>query len=289
MKQKILILGSTGQLGQDMIKVLKENNEKYYAATRKDADIAKTEEINKLLEKEKPSIVINCTALHDSNICEENPDQAMDVNATSVGNIAKKCKELNIKFLTISTDYVFDGKKTEGYSEDDIPNPLMWYGKSKLTGEYLALGYNDKTFVVRVQSLYGIAGPSGKGLHFVDLMLKLGDERDELKVDQCRMAPTWTYSLAKNIYELVKTDKYGLYHMSCNKSTTWYKFAKKIMELTDNSIKVTSVENDFFPRKFERPENTYLINKKLQSIELDLMPDWDAALEGYLKLKGLIK
>jgi len=283
---KIVVMGSAGQLGQDIVKVLNEKKVKYYAATRKDADVTRVNEIDNLFDREKPDAVINCAALHDVNQCEEHPELAMEVNAISVSNIAKKCSDINAKFMTMSTDYVFDGIKIEGYTEDDTPNPLMWYGKSKLAGEWFAIANNKKAFVIRTQSLYGIAGPRGKGLHFVDLMLKFAKEKDEIKVDQCRMAPTWTYPLANNMYALLMTEHYGLYHMSCNGVTTWYEFAKKIMELTNNKVKITPVDNDFFPKKFRRPENTYLINKKLKEINLDVMPDWDDALKEYLKSKG---
>lgn len=285
---KFLVIGSDGQLGQDILKVLKENNEDYYAATLEDADITKSEEVKKLIDKKNPEAVINCAAFHDVGKCEENPEIAMEVNATAVANLAKISKEKGAKFMTVSSDYVFDGTKEEGYTEEDIPNPLMEYGKSKLAGEILALAYNKKTFVVRTQSLYGLAGPKGKGLHFVDLMLKLSKEKDELKVDQCKMAPTWTYALAKNMYKLIKTENYGLYHISCNGATTWFEFAKKIMELTKNPIKMTAVGNDFFPRNFKRPEKTYLINKKLKDLDLDIMPDTKEALKEYLNLKGLL-
>lgn len=282
---KFLIIGSDGQLGQDIIKVLKENNEEYFAATLEDADITKEEEITSLLKKENPNIVINCAAYHDCNKCEENPNIAMEVNAIAVANLAKKCKDMSAKFMTVSTDYVFGGKKEKGYAEHNTPKPLSQYGKSKLAGELMAQAYNKKTFIVRTQSLYGLAGPKEKGLNFVDLMLKLSKERDELKVDQCVMAPTWTYALANNMYKLAKTEYYGLYHISCNGATTWYKFTKKIMELTNNPIKVTPVANDFFPREFERPDKSYLINKNLKKINLDLMPKTKEALKNYLKLK----
>jgi len=242
-----------------------------------------------MITREKPDVVINCAAVHNVDFCEENPGVAMEANSVAVGNLAKICKDINAKFVTISTDYVFDGVKKEGYSEDDATNPLMEYGKSKLAGELLALLSNKSSFVIRTQSLYGLAGPKEKGYNFVDLMLKLSQERDEIKVDQYKMAPTWTYPLAKNIYELIKTENYGLYHISCNNATTWYEAAKKIMELTGSKVKITPVSNDFFQKKFKRPENSYLINKRLKEINLDLMPDWDEALEEYLKLKGAIK
>jgi len=283
---KILILGSKGQLGTDIVRVLEENEKGYFAAGRQDADIAKPEEIDRLFDKEKPDAVINCTAFHDMTKCEEDPAVGVNINTISVSSISKKCNELDIKFMTISSDYVFDGKKIEGYTEDDISNPLTWYGKSKLAGEWCALANNPKAFVVRVQSLYGVTGPKGKGLNFVDLMLKLSKERDELKVDQCRMAPTWTYPLAKNMLALLETENYGLYHMSCNGMTSWCEFAKRIMELTGSPVKVTPVANDFFPRDFDRPENTYLIKRNLDKINLNLMPTWEEALKGYLRCKG---
>lgn len=286
---KILVIGSDGQLGQDIINVLKENNEDFYAATKEDADVTKPEEVNKLFDKVKPSIIINCAAFHDVNECEANPALAMEVNAIAVANLAKKSKEIGAKFITISTDYVFDGKKVKGYTEEDKPFPLMWYGRSKLAGEWLAIANNDHTFVVRTQSLYGLNPPKGKATNFIDLMIKLSKERDELKVDQYLMSPTWAYPLAKNIYNLSKTEHYGLYHISCQGAVTWYEVAKKIMELTKNPVKVTAVGNDFFPKKFNRPNNTYLINKKLKKLKLDTMPTWEEALSEYLKQKGLLK
>ena len=139
---------------------------------------------------------------------------------------------------------------------------------------------------MRTQSLFGVTGPRGKGLNFVDLMIKLSKERDELKVDQCRMAPTWTGCLAENMYALLLTENFGLFHMSCDGATTWYEFARRILELTGSSVKVTAVPNDFFPRTFERPENTYLLNARLRSLGLDRMPHWDLALKEYLNAKG---
>lgn len=283
---KFLILGSDGQLGTDVVKVLKEKTADFYPACHKDADITESRALQGLLTREQPDAVINCTAFHDMNKSEENPQLAMETNALAVGSLARICSEQGAKLMTLSSDYVFDGTKVEGYSEEDAPNPQTWYGKSKLVGEWMAMACCKRAFVVRVQSLYGVRGPKGKGLNFVDLMLKLSKERDELKVDQCRMAPTWTYALAKNMIALIETDFFGLYHMSCNGSTTWYEFAKKIMELTRNPVKVTSVPNDFFPRNFKRPENTYLINRKLQEINLDRMPDWETALKDYLKSKS---
>jgi dTDP-4-dehydrorhamnose reductase len=187
--------------------------------------------------------------------------------------------------MTVSTDYVFDGEKTGGYVEEDEPNPLNAYGASKLEGERLALGTNPNTFVVRTQSLFGHTAPSGKGFNFVELMLKLSDERDEVKVDQFRMAPTSTAALAENMYVLLATDDFGLFHMSCQGETTWYEFARKIFELAGRDTTVTAVANGYYETPFVRPESTYLDNARLRERGLDRMPSWQDALTQYLRTR----
>jgi dTDP-4-dehydrorhamnose reductase len=278
----ILILGANGMLGSDLVKVAKERQLSYHAATRKEADVTDIESLKTLINRTSPSAVINCTAMHDVPRCEKEPLIAMEVNCDAVFHLAKLCSERNIKFLTVSTDYVFDGHKVGGYTEADSPNPLMWYGRSKLAGEWAAMAANPKTFVVRSQSLYGHERPTGKALHFVDMIQKLASERDEIKVDQFIMSPTWTYPLAKGILSLLETDKYGLYHMSCHDPISWYDFAVEIVRLKNLKTKVTPVANDFFPRNFARPENSYLINSKLKELGMDNMPTWKKALQEYL-------
>lgn len=278
----ILVLGSNGMLGSDLVKVLEENKCKFAAATRKDADITNHEQVTALLDRTAPKAVINCTAMHDVAKCEQEPQLAMEINCTAVFHLAKQCAKRNLKLLTISTDYVFDGKKEGGYTEEDPPNPLMWYGRSKLAGEWAARAANPKTFIVRTQSLYGRGKPSGKGLHFVDLIQKLANERKEVNVDQFIMSPTWTYPLAKGILKLFETDNYGLYHMSCHEPASWYEFACEIVRLKNLNTKVVPVDVNFFPTMFARPQNSYLLNSKLQNLGLDQMPPWKEAIQEYL-------
>jgi dTDP-4-dehydrorhamnose reductase len=273
----LLVLGSNGMLGADLVNVLKEQNRHFFAATRQDADI-----VRMLLDRVAPKAVINCTAMHDVPKCEQEPALAMEINCIAVFGLAKQCAARNAKLLTLSTDYVFDGKKEEGYTEEDIPNPLMWYGRSKLAGEWAAQAANPKTFVLRTQSLYGRKRPTGKGLHFVDLIQKLASERSEVNVDQFIMSPTWTYPLAKGILNLLDTENYGLYHMSCQEPTSWYAFACEIVRLKNLKTKVLPVAAHFFPRNFARPQNSYLINSKLQKLGMDMMPTWKEAIQEYM-------
>jgi dTDP-4-dehydrorhamnose reductase len=285
---KVVVFGPAGQLGSDLVRVLTERGEDVVTPTRRDADLTDRAAVGALLRRERPDAVVNCAAYHDVAGCEENPDLAFAVNATGVENLARECAVIGAKLVTVSTDYVFDGTKEGGYTEEDAPNPLNRYGESKFAGEQLALAAHPETFVVRTQSLFGVAGPSGKGLNFVDLMTKLAGERDELMVDQFRMAPTGTAPLAENMHALLPTEAFGVYHVSCQGETTWYEFARAILERIGSNTKLTPVPNDYYKTPFSRPENSYLVNARLQSLGLDRMPHWVQALDEYLEARSAL-
>jgi dTDP-4-dehydrorhamnose reductase len=284
---KVLVFGSTGQLGTDVVRVFIERGEDVLPVTRELADLTDRAAVQALMARERPDAVVNCAAFHDPAGCEENPALAFAANAAGVEVLAQNCAETEAKLMTVSTDYVFDGMKAGGYREEDTPNPLNRYGESKLKGEQLAQAAHAQTFVVRTQSLFGLTGPRGKGSNFVDLMMRLAEELDELKVDGFRMAPTGTVPLAENMHTLLQTSAFGLYHMSCQGETTWYEFARTILERIGSSTSVVQVANDFYPTTFKRPENTYLINAELQKRGLDDMPRWEESLSEYLKAKGV--
>jgi dTDP-4-dehydrorhamnose reductase len=284
---KVLVFGSTGQLGTDVVGVFIGRGEDVIPVTRELADLTDRDSVRALLAREHPDAVVNCAAFHDPAGCEEDPQLAFAVNATGVETLAQLCADISTKLMTVSTDYVFDGTKVGGYSEEDPPNPLNRYGDSKLAGEQRARAAHSQTFVVRTQSLFGLTAPRGKASNFVDLMMRLAEERDELKVDGFRMAPTGTVPLAENMHTLLLTNEFGLYHMSCQGETTWYEFARTILERVGSTTTVVPVANDFYPTTFKRPESSYLINAALQARGLDRMPPWEEALEAYLKAKDV--
>ena len=280
---RVLVTGAHGQLGTDVALALEESGETCIRVGREQADFTDASSVHAIVVREAPDAVVNCAAFHDVAGCEEQPELARTVNATAVETLASACKSIGAKLMTVSTDYVFDGRRAGGYTEQDAPNPLNAYGASKLEGEERARAAHSDVFVVRTQSLFGLAKPSGKGRNFVELMLDLARQRDELKVDQYRMAPTSTTSLASNMVALLRTDRYGVYHMSCEGETSWYEFARRIIELDGANVRVVPVANDHYPSTFVRPESTYLVNEALREIDLDLMPSWDDALVTYLR------
>ncbi len=159
---KIVVFGSDGQLGTDFVATVKQGGQDCVALTLEDVDLTDAPRVEDLLRKLRPDAVVNCAAFHDVGQCEENPALATAVNCDAVGMLSRLCGEMDAKFLTISTDYVFDGTRIEGYTESDAPNPINQYGVSKLAGEKLAIANNPKTFVVRTQSLYGVSQLRGK-------------------------------------------------------------------------------------------------------------------------------
>jgi len=186
--------------------------------------------------------------------------------------------------LHYSTDYVFDGKKQQPYTEDDSPGPLNVYATTKLAGEYFALNYSDKSYVVRVSGIYGKVPCRAKGGNFITTMVKLAKEKPEVRVvnDEI-LTPTPTYWIAKNTEALIKTDKYGLYHMSCEGEVSWYEFAKVIWDTLGLKTPLYAASVNDFPLVVKRPFYSVLENKNLNKIGINMMPEWKNSLKDFLK------
>ena len=210
---RIAIIGADGQLGTDLLKTLKSDEvlPLYYP----DFDVTKPEKAKEILSKLKPKILINTSAYHKVDECEDNPQESFRVNSIAVRDLALICRELEFIIVHFSTDYVFDGKKKSPYIEEDMPNPLSVYAVSKLAGEYFIRNLLQKYFLIRTCGLYGEAGCWGKGTNFVDAMISLAKKGNPLKiVNDQQVTPTSTAELAVRFKELIQTSHYGLYHLT---------------------------------------------------------------------------
>ena len=285
---KVLIIGADGQLGTDLKKIV--DKKEAIPLTIKDIDIADKEQTRRIIFKYSPQFIINTAAYHNVDACEDNDEIALRVNAIGAKYLAVAARETGAILVHISTDYVFAGDKGTPYVEDDIPDPKSAYGISKLAGEYYVRYIHDKHFIIRTSGLYGVAGCLGKGgTNFVENMMKLAKTKNELKVvsDQI-VSPTYTLDLARKINELVRTGKFGIYHITNNGECSWYEFAKKIFELTGTKIKLLKTTSKEFQAKAWRPAYSVLKNKKLEDMGMDDMPSWEDALKSYLKEKGRV-
>ncbi len=256
------------------------------AVTHAQCDIVNEKQVQRFISDVKPDTVINAAGMTDVPRCETEDKTAFEINGLAAKHISRACREIACKLVHISTDYVFDGKKTEPYVESDLPLPVNTYGLSKLAGEYYVQAHHDKYFIVRTSGLYGIHECRGKKTNFVETMLRLAKERGVIKVvDDEILTPTFTLHLARQIKILAATESYGLYHATNSGSCSWYTFAEKIFETAniDTNLKKTTAKE--FGGAVKRPRYSVLENRNLQNRGIDSMPMWEDALADYFRDK----
>ena len=279
---RLAIIGANGQLGTDLFEVLSTEHN-VLGLNHADIEITSIDSVHKVLSSAKPDIVLNTAAYHRVPDAEQFPDKAFHINGTGVLNLATVCRQLGIRLVHYSTDYVFDGIKQKPYTEDDRPNPLNVYATTKLSGEYFALNYCDKSYVIRVSGIYGKVPCRAKGGNFITTMIKLAKEKSEVRVvnDEI-LTPTPTYHIAKNTAALIKTDAFGLYHMSCEGEVSWYEFARVIWETLQLETPLYPASVKDFPSVVKRPFYSVLENKNLSRLGINQMPEWEMALKKFL-------
>jgi dTDP-4-dehydrorhamnose reductase len=288
---KILITGANGQLGFDLCRTL--TDDELIPLTHTECDITSLQSVKDAFMKYRPDIVINTAAYVRVDDCEDHQDDAFRVNALGARNVAVACEGTGAKLVHISTDYVFGGEEKAAnipYTEFDHPVPLNVYGKSKLAGEEMVRHLCRKYFVVRVSGLFGVAGSSGKGGNFVETILKLAKERNELRVINDQLfSPTYTLDLAKKITQLVSTEYYGIYHITNRGTCSWYEFSKEILKLAGLEIPVIPISSSEYPQRARRPNNSVLDNYNLRLLGMDDLRSWNDALKDYMRCKGYTK
>ncbi len=288
-----VLLGAGGQLGSDIREMfsIHGGSVQLIPVFRKDLDVADWRHISDYLRTLHPfDVLVNCTAFHQTDQCEMNPLQAFSVNGAAVGEMAKYCNRTGSVLIHFSTDYVFDGRKTTPYREEDPTGPLNVYGVSKVAGEQMIRAYHDRFFIFRVSSLFGRAGSGGKGGNFVETMLRLAAGKKEIKVvaDQV-MSPTHTWDVAFMLREIAKQgfDEYGTYHCSGTGQCSWYEFAETIFSMCQKEVKLRPVSSRDYPSLVKRPDYSVLDNGKLNSVYE--MPQWQKSLADYLRMKNHIQ
>lgn len=282
---KILITGSNGQLGKELVNQLKSINQstnqlKYtiLATTRDDLDISNQISVDDFILYNKPDVVINCAAYTKVDGCEDNIEIAYKINSLGVRNLAIASEKVNAKLVHISTDYVFNGFSKYPYREDNKTEPNSVYGKSKLMGEKFVEQFSHKYFILRTAWLYG------DGNNFVKTMIKLSLENKEVNVVNDQFgSPTSTVDLAKVIIRIMETENYGIYHATCEGQCSWYDFAKKIFELKKIDIKVNPIKSSDFKSKVQRPQYSVLDNFMLKLIGLNSFRAWEESIGEYIK------
>lgn len=275
----IAIVGAAGQLGTDLMRVLGAEA----IALPRDVDLTRPDMLRAALESHRPAVVINCAAYNFVDRAESEPEAAFAINALGVQHLARLGREYDCALVHISSDHVFgrDAERSTAYAETDTPAPVSVYGASKLAGEYLAQ-LCPRHFVIRTCGLFGHAGRTSRKGNFVEMILRQIEQGKPLRVvDDQRCTPTATADLARAIVALLRSERYGLYHLTNAGDCTWHEFARAIVELSGLDVSVQAVKSATFASPAQRPGYSVLANVAAAHLGIVLRP-WRDALADYL-------
>lgn len=275
---RVFVTGVKGQLGHDVVLELESRGMEAIGVDIDEMDITNASEVDRVIKEASPDAVIHCAAYTAVDAAEENEEICRKVNAEGPRNIARVCKELNIKMIQISTDYVFDGQGERPWEPDDICRPCSVYGQTKYEGELAVRELLEKYFIVRIAWVFGI-----NGKNFVKTMLSLAKNHDTIRVVNDQFgSPTYTYDLAKLLADMVLTEKYGVYHATNEGICSWYEYACAIFEEAEVRVNVIPVTTEEYGAKANRPANSRMSKEKLTENGFQRLPEWRDALRRYI-------
>lgn len=282
---RVLVLGASGQLGSDVVRLWRDPDLQVLPATRADADVTDAAALGALVARAKPDVVLNTTAFHNLPAVEADPETAFRVNAVGGWQAARAAAAAGAAFVQFSTDYVFDGEQRTPYREDAPRRAVNVYAATKIATEDLVRLAHPHAAVVRVSGLYGLAGSAGKGGNFVETMLRLAAEGRPIRVvDDQVTAPTNTAEVAEALLPLVRAGMAGVYHLAPSDSCSWHAFAAAIFALTGLAPDLQPVTTAAFGAPLQRPAYSVLGSTRAPALR-----PWRAGLERYLREKGHVR
>jgi len=282
---RIMLTGKNGQIGWELQRALAPLGE-VVALDRRLLDLADPAQIRERVREIKPGLIVNAAAYTAVDRAEAEPEPAMAVNGIAPGILAEEAKRIGAAMVHYSTDYVFDGAKTTPYTEEDAPNPLNVYGRSKLAGEQAVQAVGVPHLILRTSWVCGM-----RGKNFLLTILRLARERAELKiVDDQIGTPTWSRAIAEATARILSadtlpvTDASGIYHLTASGNTTWYGFAKAILALDPNPSEhvckhIKPIPTSVYPTPARRPAYSVLLNSKLKAAFGVVLPGWEQGLK----------
>lgn len=279
---RVLIFGGSGQLGGEILR--RWRGMEIVSPSHAGVDITDAAAVKTAIEAAAPDVVVNCAAFHNVERCETEAQNAFAANVLAVNVMAEACAERGAVFLTISTDYVFDGELRQPYQETDAPNPINAYGISKYAGELLALRLQSSAYVVRTCGVYATRASTSKGHTFIDRIITQARAGEPVRVvrDQT-VSPTYAAHLADGLLQLLRSGaEYGLYHMVNEGAVTWYDFASEALRIAGIDRAIEPVSYKDWPSRVRRPPFSALENAKLHALGIS-MPSWREGLNGYLR------
>ena len=276
---KVLVTGVNGQLGYDVVKHLDALGIENKGVDIDDFDLTDENAVLNSVCAYAPDVVVHCAAYTAVDAAEDNRDLCYNVNVLGTRNIAYACRELDAKMVYISTDYVFGGQGEKFFLPEDKKEPINWYGETKSLGEDEVTRLIEKFFIIRISWVFG-----KNGKNFVKTMLRLGSEREELSVvcDQIG-SPTYTVDLANLICNMIKTEKYGVYHATNEGICSWAEFTEEIIKQAGLTARVNHIPSSAYPSRAARPFNSRMSKEKISKNGFEKLPAWQDALSRYLE------
>jgi dTDP-4-dehydrorhamnose reductase len=278
--KRLLLFGGSGQLGTAI--AASWSDFEVVAPAHQELAIENTLRLRETIAHTRPDVVVNAAAFHDVDRCELEPDRAFEVNARAAGDAARAAADHDAVFVTISTDYVFDGRKGAPYTEADTPNPLSVYGASRLAGERLVEASGARAFMVRTCGLYGRSRARAPRLTFVERIVRQAAGGTPVRVVADVIAsPTYAGDLADALRALIETEAYGLFHAAGAGAVSWYDFARAALAQAGVDAPIEPIAADRWKAGAARPRYSALENAKLRQIGI-AMRSWRDGLAAYL-------
>lgn len=287
MPQTVVVIGCAGQLGTELTRVFEQRGWNVHGLARKQLNITEFAEVESRLAPLEPDLVINAAAYNQVDVAESEPQAAYAVNGLAVRNLAMACRQNDAKLVHFSTDYVFDGVTNRPYAETDMPRPIGAYGVSKLAGEFYARAYVDRSLVIRTSGVFGPAGRRTARGNFVELMLRLAEGGQPIRVVEDHVAsPTYAPELARLTADLVDRKVEGVVHGGGGEAISWYNFAKLIFATAGLSPALRPTNEREYRTAARRPKFSALANERAAQAGIAPMPPLAQCVQRYLAERG---
>jgi dTDP-4-dehydrorhamnose reductase len=280
----IVVSGNKGQLGYDIERWCTNNDIACKGTDKEDLDITDVTQVQKFFKTNHFDAFIHCSAYTAVDKAEEQPELCYKVNTLGVQYLVNACKQYGRKFMLLSTDYVFNGRKEGYYMPEDQRDPLSVYGKSKALAETYVEANLHNYFILRISWAFGL-----NGHNFIRTMLKLSESKNELNIVSDQYGtPTYTKDVAPLIVQMIQTDKYGIYHATNEGYCSWAEFAEYIFKKINAEVKVNHILTTAYPTPAQRPLNSRLDRTKLTDAGFERLPHWHSAVDRYLEELGVL-
>ena len=289
MGRRAVVFGAAGQLGIELVRELRERHYDVVAWERRQVDITDPVAVERALAEFDAQLVFNSAAYNQVDVAEQEPQAAFQVNALAVRNLALACRQVDAQLIHFSTDYVFDGRARQPYTEEDHPHPLGAYAVSKLAGELYAQAYLENALVVRTSGVFGPGGLATARGNFVEVMLRLAAKPNPIRVVEDHVAsPTFAPLLAARTIDLVEKGQSGLFHIGAGFPVSWFHFAQLIFEVAGVSPTLMPTNEKEYRTVARRPQYSALSNAKMERTGVAPMPPLRDVLALYFEQRAVM-